>query len=38
MLVHAEILLGDDWSILEGSVVSEKACSKDEERTEVEIL
>lgn len=35
MLVKASILSGDDWRILEGCVISEKAYSKEEERTEI---
>lgn len=36
-LVHAGLLDGDEWFCLEGSVVSEKAHSREEERTEIEI-
>lgn len=35
MLVHASILSGDDWRILEGLVRSQKAESKNRERTEI---
>lgn len=37
LLVHAGILGGDHWDILEGSVRSEKAYSQEEERTEIVI-
>lgn len=37
MLVHAAILPSDQWSVLQGEVVSEKAYSKEEQRTEIEI-
>jgi Holliday junction resolvase RusA-like endonuclease len=36
-LVHAGLLAGDEWNILEGSVVSCKAHTKAEEKTEIEI-
>jgi hypothetical protein len=36
-LVHAGLLGDDKWDILEGGVVSEKAHSKEEERTEITI-
>lgn len=36
-LVHAGILDGDDWNLLHGTVISEKAHSKEEEMTIVEI-
>ena len=36
-LVEAGILSGDDWRILQGRVISHKAHSKEEERTEVTI-
>lgn len=36
-LVHAGILDDDKWDILEGGIVSEKAYSKEEERTEITI-
>ena len=36
-LVHAGLLDGDAWNLLYGTVISEKAHSKEEERTEVEI-
>lgn len=34
-LVHAGILDGDDWHQLQGTVISEKAHSKEDERTEI---
>jgi len=37
MLVRAGILHDDHWRILEGRVISEKAKSQQEERTEIEI-
>jgi len=37
LLVHAGILHGDDWRILEGRVISKKANSESEERTEITI-
>ena len=36
-LVEAGLLVGDDWRVLEGRVISCKAHSKEEERTEIEI-
>lgn len=36
-LVNAGILHDDKWNVLQGSVISEKTYSKDEERTEIEI-
>lgn len=36
-LRHAGLLDGDDWHLLQGTVISEKAYSKEEERTEVTI-
>ena len=38
MVVHAGILPDDNWRILQGRVVTEKAHSKEEERTEIEIV
>lgn len=35
--VHASILDGDDWNLLQGEVISEKVLTKDQERTEIEI-
>lgn len=37
MLVHAQLLPDDNWRILQGRVISEKAHSREEERTEVTI-
>jgi len=37
MLVHAGILDGDDWDLLQGEVISEKVFSKDQERTEIDL-
>jgi hypothetical protein len=37
MVVRSGILSGDDWGILEGSVISRKAHSKAEEGTAIEI-
>lgn len=37
MLVHAGVLLSDDWTVLEGRVISRKAHSKAEEKTVIEI-
>lgn len=37
-LIHAGILDGDEWDVLEGHVTSEKVHTKDEERTEITIL
>lgn len=37
MLVRAGILPDDNWSILQGGVISEKVHSKEEEKTVVEI-
>lgn len=37
MLVQAGILSGDDWASLQGTVISRKAVSKGEERTEIVI-
>lgn len=36
-LVKAGLIPGDDWHQLEGSVVSEKAATEEEERTEITI-
>jgi len=37
-LVEAGLLVDDNWRILEGLVRSEKAHTKEEERTEIEII
>jgi len=37
-LVEAGLLVDDNWRVLEGFVRSEKAHSKEEERTEIEII
>lgn len=37
MLIHASILPDDNWGFLQGEVISEKAHSKAEERTEITI-
>lgn len=37
MLVHAQILPSDKWDVVQGEVISHKAHSKAEERTEVTI-
>jgi len=37
-LVESGLLVNDDWRILEGLVRSEKAHTKAEERTEIEII
>lgn len=37
MLVHAGVLLSDDWTVLEGRIISRKAHTKEEERTVIEI-
>lgn len=37
LLVHAGIMDSDDWSSLQGEVISEKVHSKEEERTLIEI-
>lgn len=38
LLVHAGILDGDKWDLLEGQIISEKVRSEAEERTEIEII
>jgi hypothetical protein len=38
LLVHAGCLPGDDWKTLSGEVISAKAKSEAEERTEIEIV
>jgi len=37
-LVHAGILDGDEWDVLQGEVISCKAATKAEERTVVEVM
>lgn len=37
LLIHAGILVGDEWYKLEGSVISEKVHEKEEEKTLIEI-
>lgn len=38
LLIKSGILSGDEWYSLEGQVCSEKVYSKEEERTEIEIM
>lgn len=38
MLVHAGFLVGDDWNLLSGEVISEKVSKKSEEKTEITII
>lgn len=38
MLLHADFLGSDDWNELYGTVRSEKAFTKEEERTEIEVI
>ena len=38
LLIRSRIIRGDDWHLLKGEVLSEKVCTKEEERTEIEII
>lgn len=38
MLVNASIIPDDNWGFLQGEVISEKAHSLEEERTEIELI
>lgn len=37
-LGYSALLDGDDWNLLQGEVISEKAHSKESERTEIELI
>lgn len=38
LLVHAGVLPSDKWTVLQGEVIPEKVCSREEEGTLIEVL